>query len=98
MTMYFNTFILLQIWNELNARKLHGEKNVFAGFLSKSKPHVFVCIVMVLLQFAAVQFAGPFMRTTPLTLRQWGICAGLGFLCIPYGFLLNVVSSIWTPA
>ena len=37
MTMYFNTFILLQIWNEFNARKLHGEKNVFAGFLSKSK-------------------------------------------------------------
>ena len=37
MTIYFNTFILLQIWNEFNARKLAGETNVFAGFWENSK-------------------------------------------------------------
>ena len=41
------------------------------------RPHVFVCIVMVLLQFAAVQFAGPFMRTTPLTLSMLCACLRL---------------------
>lgn len=30
-TIIFNTFVLMQIFNELNARKIHGERNVFAG-------------------------------------------------------------------
>ncbi|KAK7893126.1 hypothetical protein WMY93_022278 [Mugilogobius chulae] len=28
-TIVFNTFVLMQIFNELNARKIHGERNVF---------------------------------------------------------------------
>ncbi|XP_016161239.1 PREDICTED: plasma membrane calcium-transporting ATPase 2-like, partial [Ficedula albicollis] len=30
-TIIFNTFVLMQLFNELNARKLHGERNVFEG-------------------------------------------------------------------
>lgn len=30
-TIVFNTFVLMQIFNELNARKIHGERNVFDG-------------------------------------------------------------------
>lgn len=33
-TIIFNTFVFLQIGNEINARKVHGERNVFAGFFS----------------------------------------------------------------
>lgn len=29
-TMVFNTFVLCQLFNEINARKLHGEWNVFS--------------------------------------------------------------------
>lgn len=30
-TIVFNTFVLMQIFNEFNARKIHGERNVFEG-------------------------------------------------------------------
>lgn len=30
-TIVFNTFVLMQIFNELNARKIHGERNIFEG-------------------------------------------------------------------
>ncbi|KAL2771012.1 plasma membrane calcium-transporting ATPase 4 isoform 4a [Daubentonia madagascariensis] len=30
-TIVFNTFVLMQLFNEINSRKIHGEKNVFAG-------------------------------------------------------------------
>lgn len=30
-TIVFNTFVLMQIFNELNARKIHGERNIFDG-------------------------------------------------------------------
>merc|ERR1712072_234733 len=31
-TMIFNTFVLMQLFNEINARKLFGELNVWSGF------------------------------------------------------------------
>ncbi len=30
-TVIFNTFVLMTLFNELNARKIHGQRNVFAG-------------------------------------------------------------------
>ncbi|KAJ3612335.1 hypothetical protein NHX12_020611 [Muraenolepis orangiensis] len=30
-TIVFNTFVLMQLFNEINARKIHGERNVFDG-------------------------------------------------------------------
>lgn len=28
-TIVFNTFVMMQLFNEINARKIHGERNVF---------------------------------------------------------------------
>lgn len=33
-TIIFNTFVWMQIFNEINARKIHGERNVFKGILN----------------------------------------------------------------
>lgn len=33
-TIVFNTFVLMQLFNELNARKIHGERNVFDGIFN----------------------------------------------------------------
>lgn len=30
-TIVFNTFVLMQLFNEINSRKIHGERNVFSG-------------------------------------------------------------------
>jgi len=30
-TMVFNAFVLMTLFNEINSRKLHGERNVFKG-------------------------------------------------------------------
>lgn len=40
-TMIFNTFVLMTLCNEINARKIHGERNVFAGI---HKNPIFVSI------------------------------------------------------
>uniref|UniRef100_A0A674GX74 P-type Ca(2+) transporter n=1 Tax=Taeniopygia guttata TaxID=59729 RepID=A0A674GX74_TAEGU len=42
-TIIFNTFVLMQLFNELNARKLHGERNVFEGVCANP---VFCAIVL----------------------------------------------------
>uniref|UniRef100_A0A8C6KH12 Calcium-transporting ATPase n=1 Tax=Nothobranchius furzeri TaxID=105023 RepID=A0A8C6KH12_NOTFU len=33
-TIVFNTFVLMQLFNEINARKIHGERNVFEGIFN----------------------------------------------------------------
>lgn len=30
-TIIFNAFVLMTLFNELNARKIHNERNIFAG-------------------------------------------------------------------
>lgn len=34
LTIMFNTFVMMQIFNEINARKVHGERNVFSGIFT----------------------------------------------------------------
>ena len=33
-TMIFNTFVLMTLFNEVNSRKIHGERNIFKGFFT----------------------------------------------------------------
>lgn len=32
-TFIFNTFVMMTLFNEINARKIHGQRNVFEGLL-----------------------------------------------------------------
>ena len=32
-TMIFNTFVMMTLFNEMNARKIHGQRNIFSGLL-----------------------------------------------------------------
>ncbi|XP_013373649.1 PREDICTED: plasma membrane calcium-transporting ATPase 1 isoform X3 [Chinchilla lanigera] len=42
-TIVFNTFVLMQLFNEINARKIHGERNVFEGIFNNA---IFCSIVL----------------------------------------------------
>ncbi len=33
-TMIFNAFVLMTLFNEINSRKIHGERNIFKGLFS----------------------------------------------------------------
>lgn len=33
-TIIFNTFVMMTLFNEINARKIHGQRNVFEGFFT----------------------------------------------------------------
>ena len=35
-TLVFNAFVLMTLFNEINSRKLHGERNVFKGIFANS--------------------------------------------------------------
>jgi len=89
-TMVFNTFVLLQVFNEFNARVVTNAINVFSGIF---KNFIFVGILLATaaMQVVIVEFGGTFLETTGLSARQWGTCVLLGLLSIPLGFIGRLV-------
>eukprot|EP00163_Fabomonas_tropica_P031112 TRINITY_DN728_c0_g1_i2.p1 TRINITY_DN728_c0_g1~~TRINITY_DN728_c0_g1_i2.p1 ORF type:complete len:1060 (-),score=249.55 TRINITY_DN728_c0_g1_i2:81-3260(-) len=90
-TIIFNVFVLLQVFNEINARKLHGEINVFSGLFNN---FLFVCIMIATLvvQAIMVQYGGKFVGCAPLTQPQWTLCIALGASTLVWQFILNLLA------
>jgi Ca2+-transporting ATPase len=90
-TIVFNTFVLCQVVNEINSRKIDHQLNVFSGILSN---HVFLGILVftLLFQYVIVEFGGSFTATTHLTSDQWMKCAGVALLGFPVGVVIRLLS------
>ncbi|CAB4292149.1 unnamed protein product [Prunus armeniaca] len=91
-TLIFNTFVLCQVFNEFNARKLE-KKNVFKG-IHTNKLFLGIIAVTILLQVVMVEFLKKFADTERLNWGQWGACIGIAAVSWPIGC---VVKSIPVP-
>ncbi|XP_078399522.1 plasma membrane calcium-transporting ATPase 2 isoform X10 [Cetorhinus maximus] len=91
-TIIFNTFVLMQLFNEINARKIHGEKNVFDGIFRNP---IFCSIVFgtFAIQIVIIQFGGKPFSCIPLQIDQWLWCIVLGVGELLWG---QIISSIPT--
>merc|ERR1719410_525108 len=79
--MVFNAFVMMTLFNEINARKIHGQWNVFKGFFSNWIYYT-IWIGTFLSQILIIQFGGVAFSTTKLNAEQWIWCVffGLGVL------------------
>nr|XP_029520471.1 plasma membrane calcium-transporting ATPase 3-like isoform X4 [Oncorhynchus nerka] len=95
-TIIFNTFVLMQLFNEINARKIHGERNVFDGIFHNP---IFCSIVLgtFLMQFVIVQFGGKPFSCTPLNVEQWLWCLLVGVGELLWGQLITTVPTSRLP-
>jgi Ca2+ transporting ATPase len=91
MTLVFNTFVWLQLFNELNARKIHDEINIFSG-ITKNRVFLYVCVLQVVMQIVIVQFTGKWFKCEPLDASEWFICIAIGAISLPVGLLLRCIS------
>merc|ERR1719412_1561754 len=76
-TVIFNAFVMMTLFNEINARKIHGQRNVFKGFFTNPIYYV-IWITTFLSQIIIVEFGGVAFSTTPLNLEQWIWCIAFG--------------------
>ncbi|XP_019180794.1 PREDICTED: putative calcium-transporting ATPase 13, plasma membrane-type [Ipomoea nil] len=86
-TLIFNTFVLCQVFNEFNARKLE-KRNVFQG-IHKNKLFVGIICITVVLQVVMVEFLKKFADTERLNWGQWGLCLGLAAASWPIGWVVK---------
>ncbi|XP_075929648.1 plasma membrane calcium-transporting ATPase 2-like isoform X3 [Petromyzon marinus] len=89
-TIIFNTFVLMQLFNEINARKIHGERNVFEAVFRNP---IFCSIVLgtFAIQIVIVQFGGRPFSCSGLSIDQWLWCVVLGFGELLWGQLIVTI-------
>uniref|UniRef100_A0A8C5P3Y8 P-type Ca(2+) transporter n=1 Tax=Jaculus jaculus TaxID=51337 RepID=A0A8C5P3Y8_JACJA len=89
-TIVFNTFVLMQLFNEINSRKIHGEKNVFAGIYRNA---IFCSVVLgtFICQIFIVEFGGKPFSCTPLSLAQWLWCIFIGIGELLWGQIISAI-------
>eukprot|EP01039_Chlorochromonas_danica_P006079 gene6079-6693_t len=88
LTVVFNTFVLCQLFNEINARSIGNEVNVFHN-LHRNPLFIAILLFTAVAQFLIVEFGGDFVRTTPLSVQQWKQCVALAAFSLPLGGLMR---------
>ncbi|KAF9173095.1 hypothetical protein BGX20_004119 [Mortierella sp. AD010] len=89
-TMVFNTFVFLQIFNEINCRRLDNRLNIFSGVF-KNAYFMVIFVIMVVFQVIIVEFGGAAFKTEKLNGVQWVICVILGLLSLPVGVIVRLI-------
>jgi len=68
-TLIFNTFIFMQVFNEINCRKIQASDfNVFANFFNNPM-FFFIMLLTIAVQIVLVEYGGEAVRCTPLTVN-----------------------------
>ncbi|KAH9583415.1 ATPase, Ca transporting, plasma membrane [Schistosoma haematobium] len=83
-TVIFNSFVMMTLFNEINARKIHGQRNIFSG-LTNNLLFVIIWISTFILQVVIIQFGGYAFSTRPLALEHWLWCLFFGIGTLLWG-------------
>jgi Ca2+-transporting ATPase len=88
-SMVFNTFVWLQIFNELNSRRLDNGFNCFAG-LHRNPYFIGINLLMVGCQVTIMFVGGVIFSVTTMTGPQWAISVLIPALSLPWAILVRL--------
>jgi len=89
----FNAFVYCQVFNEINARRVNGERDVFKGVFSNGM-FIGIWLLIALGQAVLVIFTGPFMSVSSfpgIGWKQWIVSLVLGLISLPLGLLASYI-------
>jgi len=97
-SMIFNTFVFMQIFGEINARRIE-DFNVFSE-IHKSRLFIIIIILTIGIQVALMLAVGPSkigeqIGITEITGAMWGASIVLGILQLPWGILVRFYPLDW---
>lgn len=92
MSIVFNAFVWMQIFNMINARKIHDELNICSG-IHRNFLFIGIFLLIAVFQVIIVQFTGKVFKVSSEGLDgvQWGICLIFGIFVLPYDVILKFV-------
>ncbi|XP_059099643.1 plasma membrane calcium-transporting ATPase 2-like isoform X2 [Tigriopus californicus] len=96
-TMIFNAFVMMTLFNEINARKIHGQRNVLIGLFS-NPIYYSIWIITFISQIVIIQFGGYAFSTAPLSLEQWMWCIFLGMGTLVWQQIITTIPTSCLPS
>ncbi|KAI8186896.1 Calcium-transporting ATPase 2 [Colletotrichum sp. SAR 10_75] len=96
-TLVFNTFVWLQIFNELNNRRLDNKLNIFEN-ITKNPFFIAINLIMIGGQLLIIFVGSDAFKVERLTGKEWGISIGLGAISLPMGVLIRLLPDNWVGA
>lgn len=96
-TLVFNTFVWLQIFNQLNSRRLDNHLNIFEG-ITRNRFYIVINLIMIGGQVLIIFVGGAAFGIRPLTGKEWGMSIGLGAISVPWGILIRKFPDAWAAA
>jgi len=96
----FNAFVFMQIFSEVNSRKIE-DKNIFAD-IWKSDMFILIIAATIVIQVLFMEavgrtVVGPAIGFQNLTGGQWIVCLVIGIVSLPVGFLTRLLPLDWFP-
>ena len=91
MSIFFDAFVFLQVFNFFNARKL--KKNDVNIFTDIGDNYLFILIVIgiFICQLFIVQYGGRALKLVPLSFNQHIVCILIGALSLVWGVIIKTV-------
>ncbi|XP_019754759.1 plasma membrane calcium-transporting ATPase 2 isoform X3 [Dendroctonus ponderosae] len=89
-TVIFNSFVMMTLFNEFNARKIHGQRNIFQGIFTNPIFYT-IWIGTCAAQVVIIQYGGMAFSTKALTLEQWFWCLFFGIGTLLWGQLVTTI-------
>ncbi|KAJ9644673.1 plasma membrane calcium [Coniosporium apollinis] len=89
-TLVFNTFVWMQIFNQINNRRLDNKYNIFEG-IQHNYFFIFINCIMIGGQVMIIFVGGRAFSVVKLGGAQWGISIILGSLSIPVGVIIRTI-------
>lgn len=89
-SIFFNTFVLFQIFNQFNVRQLSIEKfNSFEGLWDRP---LFICFIFTsfALQFGVMRYGGRILHVTELSFKDNVLCFVIASLSLYAHFLMKI--------
>ncbi|KAJ4066458.1 plasma membrane calcium [Fusarium oxysporum] len=95
-TIIFNMFVWMQIFNELNCRRLDNKFNVFVG-IHRNLFFILINAIMIGLQIGIVFIGGRVfdIDTDGLNGVQWAISILIAAFSLPWGMLVRIFPDEW---
>ncbi|KAF5260525.1 hypothetical protein FOXYS1_8812 [Fusarium oxysporum] len=95
-TIIFNMFVWMQIFNELNCRRLDNKFNVFVG-IHRNLFFILINAIMIGLQIGIVFIGGRVfdIDTDGLNGVQWAISILIAAFSLPWGVLVRIFPDEW---
>ena len=94
LTLFFTTFVMLQVWNLFNAKALGSTESAFSG-IQKERGLVFVLCVTVIVQVLIVEFGGQMFRTDSMSLMEWLTVTAATSIVIWIGEGIRLTERLW---